>query len=139
MARLPAWTARRVELAGLYDTRLAGLPLALPARSADRTHVYHRYCIRTPWRDELQVHLAAAGVETAIHYPVPVHRQPAARSGGVTVAGEGLAVTERQSSQILSLPLHPSMAEEQIAHVTDRITDFHQQRAHRVKSEDVAT
>ncbi|MBM9624165.1 DegT/DnrJ/EryC1/StrS family aminotransferase [Streptomyces zhihengii] len=137
LSRLAGWTKSRRELAALYDARLAGLPLVLPAHGPDRTHVYHRYVVRTPWRAELRAHLAAAGVETAIHYPVPVHRQPAARTGGVAVADGGLPVTEHQSGEILSLPLHPLLTEEQIDYVTDRITEFHHRRSLRAHRDEV--
>lgn len=123
---LPGWTKRRVELAGIYGEHLSGLPLVLPPTSDDRTHVYHRYCVRTPRRAALQAHLAAVGVETAIHYPVPIHRQPAARSGEIDVAAGGLPVTERQSEEILSLPLHPALTEEQITYAASRISEFSQ-------------
>ncbi|MCW7988393.1 hypothetical protein XF35_24760 [Streptomyces platensis subsp. clarensis] len=123
---LPQWTRRRVELAERYRKGLVGLPLVLPPSADDRTHVYHRYSIRTPLREELRAHLAHTGIETAVHYPVPIHQQPAARSGDVTVAlaDGGLPVTERQSGEILSLPLHPTLTERQVDHVIEQIDTF---------------
>lgn len=126
---LPEWTRRRVDLAERYRKGLAGLPLVLPPSGGDRTHVYHRFSIRTPHREELRAHLAAAGVETAVHYPVPIHRQPAAVGGGLTVADGGLPVTEQQSTEILSLPLHPAVSEEQVDHVVEQVDAFFRARS----------
>ncbi|WP_406212053.1 DegT/DnrJ/EryC1/StrS family aminotransferase [Streptomyces canus] len=116
------WTRRRRNLARLYDEELAGLPLTTPA--GDDGHVYHRYVIRVAHRDALRTHLRTAGIETAVHYPVPVHRQPAANDGSVDVADGGLPVTEQQAREILSLPLHPLLREDQIRYVARRIEDF---------------
>ncbi|MEO3807446.1 DegT/DnrJ/EryC1/StrS family aminotransferase [Sphaerisporangium sp. B11E5] len=125
LRHLPAWNERRGELAAIYRERLAGLPIAPPPSGDDRTHVYHRFCVRTPGRDGLRAHLAAAGVETAVHYPVPIHQQPAAAGGGVLVADGGLPVTERQSREILSLPLHPALTSRQITYVAEQIHEYY--------------
>lgn len=122
--RLDAWTARRVELAELYHSQLAGLPLVLPPLSGASTHVYHRFSVRTPHREALRSYLHSEGVETAIHYPVPIHRQPAAQDGSLTVAGSGLPRTEEQCGQILSLPLHPLLSDRQAHHVADHVNRF---------------
>lgn len=119
------WTKRRQDMARLYDERLAALPLVTAPTRDDAEHVYHRYVIRTDRRDELRRHLADAGVETAIHYPTPIHRQPAAADGGVTIAPGGLPRTEHQSRQILSLPLHPSLTEAQLGYVADEVERFY--------------
>jgi dTDP-4-amino-4,6-dideoxygalactose transaminase len=124
LRHLPDWTQRRIELAEIYDEGLAHVPVVLPPRGPDRTHVFHRYTIRTPQREELGAHLAAEGIETAVHYPVPVHLQPAARAGGLHVAADGLPVTERQSNEILSLPLHPTLSEKQVRYVVERTEEF---------------
>lgn len=113
--------ARR-RLAAVYDAGLAGLPVALPvARPSDR-HVYHLYAIRTGRRDALAAHLRERGIGTAVHYPVPVHRQPAyARLG----YGEGsLPVTESAARSVLSLPMFPDLPLESAAAVVRAITTF---------------
>ena len=81
-ARLPRLAddnARRQALADRYDKSLQGLPLALPRRRAECSHVFHQYVVRTSGRDRLREHLRAAQIGTGIHYPVPVHLQPAYR------------------------------------------------------------
>lgn len=125
---LDEWTQRRRALAQTYDEALAGLPLVLPPNPDHATHVYHRYAIRTADRDELRAWLADAGVGTAVHYPVPIHRQLAAAGGGLRIAAGGLPRTERQARETLSLPLHPSLDLDQISYVAEQIGGFFSSR-----------
>ena len=91
---LAADNARRRTIADRYDSGLAGLPLTLPMRRPDATHVFHQYVIRLAERDALRDWLHAARIGTGIHYPVPVHLQPAYR-GRLATGPSGLGVTER--------------------------------------------
>ena len=109
LRHLDAWTERRRALARIYDARLAGLPLALPRERAGDRAVYHLYTVRTPRRDELQKFLAARGVATMVHYPIPLHRQPLYRD----LAAERLPNSEAASSEVLSLPLFPEMTDDE--------------------------
>ena len=120
---LTADNARRQTIAARYDAGLAGLPLALPARRPNATHVFHQYVIRLADRDALRNRLGASGVGTGIHYPVPVHRQPA-YSGRLTCGPSGLGVTERAASQILSLPIYPQLMDEAVDRVIAEIRAF---------------
>ena len=120
---LTADNARRQTIAARYDAGLAGLPLALPARRPNATHVFHQYVIRLAERDALRNRLRASGVGTGIHYPVPVHRQPA-YSGRLTCGPSGLGVTERAASQILSLPIYPQLMYEAVDRVIAEIRAF---------------
>jgi len=120
---LTADNARRQTIAARYDAGLAGLPLALPARRPNATHVFHQYVIRLAERDALRNRLRASGVGTGIHYPVPVHRQPA-YSGRLACGPSGLGVTERAASQILSLPIYPQLVDEAVDRVIAEIRAF---------------
>jgi len=120
---LTADNARRQTIAARYDAGLAGLPLALPVRRPNATHVFHQYVIRLADRDALRNRLGASGVGTGIHYPVPVHRQPA-YSGRLTCGPSGLGVTERAASQILSLPIYPQLMDEAVDRVIAEIRAF---------------
>lgn len=100
---------RRRAIAALYDAGLAGLPVALPARRQEATHVFHQYVIRVAERDGLRAYLRTAGIGTGIHYPVPVHQQPAYRDR-LACGPSGLGVTERAAPQILSLPIYPQLS-----------------------------
>jgi dTDP-4-amino-4,6-dideoxygalactose transaminase len=112
-ARLPllsGWTARRRQLAAAYRTKLSGAPAVTVPPLADEGHVYHLFPVRSTSRQEVQARLRAAGVETLIHYPVPIPKQPA-------LASEQPAdcpVANRVCDEILSLPLYPSLREDAI-------------------------
>jgi len=116
--------ARRRRIAGMYDNRLESLDgIRLPAVRPDARHVYHQYVIRAARRDELREHLRRDGVGTAVHYPVPVHRQPAYENR-IMVEGGGLEQTERICGEILSLPMFPQMSDEQVARVGQSVSDW---------------
>jgi dTDP-4-amino-4,6-dideoxygalactose transaminase len=115
--------ARRQAVADRYDTGLTGLPLTLPARRPQTTHVFHQYVIRLAERDALRERLRAAGIGSGIHYPVPVHQQPAYR-GRLACGPSGLGVTERAAPQILSLPIYPQISDEAVDRVIAEIRRF---------------
>ena len=108
---LTDWTARRVELAARYRDRLAGLPLGLPAVGPDRTHVWHLFVVRHPDRDRVRAALADRNIQTGLHYPTPVHLQPAYSHLGYNPGD--FPVTEQVARECLSLPLFPEMTDEQ--------------------------
>ena len=112
----------RAGLAALYDSMLDGCSLRLPRRRPDAQHVYHLYVVRSSQRDELQAHLRSAGVSALVHYPVPVHLQPAYR--GRLRGGDALPVTERASREVLSLPIYPELPENDVRMVVDGIRSF---------------
>jgi len=121
-ARLPgvaAATSRRRELAALYRRALAGAPVEVPAE-CDAGHVYHLFVVRSRRRDALQAHLAAAGIETLIHYPVPIPNQHAFED----TARGACPVAARICGELLSLPLYPSMRNEDVEYVAASIGSF---------------
>jgi dTDP-4-amino-4,6-dideoxygalactose transaminase len=123
LATLNEGNARRQSIADRYDSGLAGLPLTVPTRRAQATHVFHQYVIRLAARDQLRDRLRAAGIATGIHYPVPVHQQPA-YSGRLVWGPSGLGLTERAAPQILSLPIYPQLPGEAVARVISEIRRF---------------
>jgi dTDP-4-amino-4,6-dideoxygalactose transaminase len=123
LGTLTADNARRQIIAARYDAGLAGLPLAVPVRRPNATHVFHQYVIRLAERDALRNRLQASGIGTGIHYPVAVHCQPA-YSGRLTCGPSGLGVTERAASQILSLPIYAQLADEAVDRVIAEIRAF---------------
>ena len=108
--------ARRVAIATRYDRGLAKTDLGLPARRPGATHVFHQYVVRTPRRDELRAALDRASIGTTIHYPVPVHLQPAYR-GRVALDPGGLGESERAAREVLSLPMFPELGAADVARV----------------------
>src|SRR6266436_1484524 len=125
-ARLPRLAddnARRQAIAARYDKGLQGLPLALPRRRTECTHVFHQYVIRSAERDRLREHLRAAQIGTGIHYPVPVHLQPAYQ-GRLGEFPAGLPQTTHAMNEILSLPIYPQLAEDAADRVIAEIRRF---------------
>ncbi len=108
---LDRWNARRRYIAIHYTNRLTPLAeeglITLPYTVPDNVHVYHLYVVRVPNRDHVRQTLADAGIGTGIHYPVPIHQQPAYRDA---YPGLHLPETERAAGEILSLPLHPHLS-----------------------------
>lgn len=119
---LARWTERRREVAALYNTLLAGLPVQLPAKPVASEHAYHVYALRHPDRDRIASGLAQAGIATGLHYPRPVHLQPAyADLGG----GPGsFPVAEALASEFLSLPIFPELTPEQQQHIAGALGDL---------------
>lgn len=120
---LDSENARRREIAGEYGRVLADTRLGLPRVRAGATHVYHQYVVRSKSRASLRTHLEEGGIGTGIHYPVPVHLQPA-YAGRVPIAPGGLPHTEQACREILSLPMHPYLREEDVVRVTSRILEW---------------
>ena len=116
LPRLDANNARRREIAARYDAALAGSGLAPPWRAPGAEHVFHQYVLRSPQREALQARLKAAGIGTGIHYPVPVHLQPAYR-GRVPLGPAGCAETVRAAEEVFSLPMYPELTEAQVARI----------------------
>jgi dTDP-4-amino-4,6-dideoxygalactose transaminase len=115
LRRLEAWNEARGRHAAAYDRLLAHLPVQLPVRVPDATHVFHLYVIQVPERDEVARRLLARGVQTGIHYPVPLHLSPA-------YAGMGLGTgsfprAEAAAPELLSLPMYAELTADQIEHV----------------------
>ena len=126
-ARLPLlrpWTARRRALASAYRRALPGAAVAehgvRPLEERDNGHVYHLFVVRSAERDALQSHLRASGVETLIHYPVPLPRQPAFAA----FARNTCPVAESAAQQILSLPLHPRLSDGDIERISSAVETF---------------
>ncbi|MBP6786637.1 MAG: DegT/DnrJ/EryC1/StrS family aminotransferase [Candidatus Promineofilum sp.] len=122
LRHLDAENAARRRLAARYDAALAGLPVTLPTERADDRAVYHLYVIRTAARDALAEHLRARGIGTGVHYPVPVHRQPAYAHLGY---GPGsLPATEAAAAEVLSLPMYPDLPEAAVDTVAAAVRAF---------------
>lgn len=120
--------ARRQKIADLYNGLLRTVPILLPQVAADRTHVYHQYVIRTKSRDDLKTYLKARAIATLIHYPMPVHLQPAYRDR-VLLGHPQLPYTEEVCAEILSLPIDAQMGDRQVQEVCETIGHWHLEAA----------
>jgi dTDP-4-amino-4,6-dideoxygalactose transaminase len=119
----PEWTERRRANAAFYRQALAGLRgLDTPADQPWEWAVYHTFVVQSDDRDALQQHLAECGIQSGVHYPVPIHLQPAAAELGYRPGD--LPETERQAARILSLPVHTQLTVEQLELVTAAVRSF---------------
>ena len=119
LPRLRAWTERRRALAARYRERLAGSAVDVPLE-LDPGHVYHLFVVRHRARTQLQAHLAARGIETLIHYPVPIPRQPALAA----LDPAECPLAARACGEILSLPLHPALRDDEVDEVAAAVHAF---------------
>lgn len=124
LGHLDEWNKRRQSIANIYNELLSGGDLELPYVPQYSEHVYHQYVIRSSHRDQLRAFLAERAIRTAIHYPMPVHLQPAFKDLGYS-AGD-FPNTEMLSGQILSLPIYPEMTDNAVETVCEAIKDFQQ-------------
>ena len=120
LTALDAGNARRQAIAAAYDAALAGARVAAPIRRADAGHVFHQYVLRVPDRAEAMARLRAEGIATAIHYPQPVHLQPAYR-GRTPLGPAGCAETARAAGEVMSLPMFPELADAQVERVCEAL------------------
>ena len=127
LAKLPhlaSWSAQRRAHAACYSEALAGLPqVRPPVVDPANEPIFHQYTLRVERRDELQAHLKSKGIGSAIYYPVPLHLQHCFSHLGYT-AGR-LPESERACREVLSLPVYPELAREQLDYVIDAIRGFY--------------
>ena len=124
LRHLDARNRRRQQIAAYYSERFAPLGVRVPQEGPGEVHVYHQYVIRTGQREPLRAHLQAAGVATGIHYPVPLHRQPA----WLRRYGESppLPRAEQLAEEILSLPVFPDLSDTEVEQVARAVSSFFQ-------------
>ncbi len=129
LPHLDGWNENRRRAAGAYAARLADLPLVTPATAGYAEHIFHLYVVRVESREPLMEYLKERGIATGLHYPIPIHLQPAYAELGYE-RGD-FPVTEAYAETIVSLPIFPELDEAKVAYVTDAIHDyFHSQAAH---------
>lgn len=123
LKHLAKWTDARRSAAKKYNLLLSDIKeISIPSEREHSTHVYHLYVIRTNLRDKLQKHLNENGVQTGIHYPVPLHEQPAYRY--LEYRPDSLPKTRDAATEILSLPMSAEITQEQIQHVSEHVRKF---------------
>ena len=117
LRHLPAWTDSRRRIAETYDRVLADTGITLPTVRPDARHVYHLYAVQTQHRDALHRALDAEGIQTGLHYPVPVHLQPAYADLGGQVGDHPCA--EAAATATLTLPIYPELPAEVPARIAE--------------------
>lgn len=121
LRHLHKWTEQRRAIAARYDEALSGIVITPPAHP-DYYHVYYMYVIRTPKRDSLKDFLKEKGIETGIHYPIPLHLLQAYAYLGHKKGD--FPVSEQLAEEILSIPIYPELSEEQQDYIINAIKEF---------------
>jgi dTDP-4-amino-4,6-dideoxygalactose transaminase len=122
LPHLEGWIEARRAHARLYNELLADCDVVTPYESPEVRHVYHLYVIRTPRRDMMLAHLKSQGIAAGVHYPIPLHWQPAYLKQGY--GDVSLPITERVASEVVSLPMYPELSDEQIAYVVQAVKEL---------------
>lgn len=123
LTRLAKWNDRRGELAAIYLDELQQTPVQLPVVANGNNHTWHQFSILAPKRDELQNFLKDKGIASMIYYPVPIHFHEPYKAYG---KGKGsLPITERVCEEVLNLPIHQHLNEDQIQYITAAIQEFY--------------
>jgi dTDP-3-amino-3,4,6-trideoxy-alpha-D-glucose transaminase len=123
LRRLDGWNDDRRRLGAALRAGLEGTSVELPsAATPDGDHVYHLFIVRTPDREALREHLDAHGIASAVHYPFPIHRTEAYADLGMEAGS--LPVAERLAEEILTLPLFPTMSDEDVQRIVDAVRTF---------------
>lgn len=121
LKHLDRWNEERRNVAAQYATTLSGTDIVLPAEKSWGRHVYHLYVIQADDRDTLRQRLQQAGIETGLHYPIPLHLQEAYVSSGYKRGS--FPVTEALAGRLLSLPIYPGMSSESVARVAAEVME----------------
>ena len=122
LRKLEEWTEARRAVAREYDRLLNSTDMLLPAVLPDTRHVYHLYTIRTAERDRVQNELKAAGIQTAVHYPAPIHLLPAYYDPRYKPGD--LPVSEECARTALCIPMHPFLKRDEIDRVVDALSSI---------------
>jgi len=118
-----AYERKRNEAADYYDRHLANVSFVeIPFRARNSTHVFHQYVVRTAKRDDLKAYLGDHEIGTLVHYPVPIHKQPAYAEKLPAVVSQ--RQTETIAAQILSLPMYPELTDDQVEMVCKFVTSW---------------
>jgi dTDP-4-amino-4,6-dideoxygalactose transaminase len=124
LPRLEGWNQRRRQIAAQYDRAFASSRLICPQERRDCCHTYHLYVIRVAERQRFQQFLCDRGIDTYIHYPIPIHLQPAYAE--CSSQAKFLPITESLVSEIVSLPLYPELTDTEIEYVIQTVLEFDQ-------------
>ncbi len=118
---LDKWNKMRAENAKKYDSKLKGAKVVTPYIADFSTHIFHQYTIQVENRDKLKDVLSEKGIPFGVYYPIPLHQQPAYKH---IAKGSDLAITEKLTEKVISLPMYPELSDEEIDYITKPIIEF---------------
>lgn len=122
LKHLDQWNGERRKRALMYKRMFEGLEVRCPVEKEQARHVYHLFVIQTKKRNALQVFLKEKGIDTLIHYPVPIHLQKAYKELGYR-RGD-FPITEKYAQEIISLPFYPELTSEEMIEVQEQVKNF---------------
>lgn len=123
LKKLKTWNASRLKNAKLYNRLLEDLPIITPRIVPNYNHIFHLYVIRIKERDKLSRYLTSYGIPTQMHYPIPIHLQPAYKELGYKKGD--FPIAEKLSHEVLSLPMYPELTSTEIRYICQKITAFY--------------
>ncbi len=124
LPHLDGWNAERRRAAATYADLLADLPLITPATAGYAEHIFHLYVVRVQNREAIMEYLKERGIASGLHYPIPIHLQPAYSELGYKQGD--FPITEAYAETILSLPIFPELDDDKVAYVVDALRDYFQ-------------
>jgi UDP-N-acetyl-3-dehydro-alpha-D-glucosamine 3-aminotranferase len=128
LKRADEWSARRREIAKVYDKAFAGTSLRLPYTPTGYEHVYHLYVVECDGRDNLQAHLESSGITALTHYPIAIHQQEGFPWGRPVRIAAALQATEKSAASVLSLPMYPELTDQEVDHVSAEVLHWAENR-----------
>lgn len=120
LRHLDEWNEKRRHHADFYLDALTDHEIRLPVTHPDASHVWHLFVVRVPDREAFQQRLKSEGIATGIHYPIPLHLQPAYE--GANIPRETLPISEKVAAEVVSLPMYPELSPEQLETILDVVT-----------------
>lgn len=123
LRKLKQWNAKRLANAKLYNTLLENTPVIVPKLFPEFEHTFHLYVTRVNQREELAQYLHSNGISNQMHYPIPIHLQPAYKNLGYKKGD--FPITEKLAAEILSLPMYPELKSSEIQYICQKIKAFY--------------
>lgn len=121
--KIQQWNDRRRQIASTYQHKFKTLNILLPEDKEYEKSVYHTFIIQTDQRDKLKDYLFTKGIDTKIHYPIPIHLQQAAKE--LNYKKGDFPIAEKQCQTILSLPIYPELTDEQVDYIANTVISFY--------------
>lgn len=122
LKRLDNWNKTRISIAKKYNKNFLDLALSCPQANSDSSHVFHLYVIRVKNRKKFMDYLKIKGINTLIHYPIPIHLQPSYKE--LKIKEGNLPITENVSKEIVSIPIYPELEEKEIEHIVKKVKEY---------------
>lgn len=122
LKKLDEWNKIRINIAEKYTDNFKNLPIICPQVRHDDLHVFHLFVIRVKNRKKFMDYLSRNSIDSIIHYPIPIHLQPAYRELGIKK--DILPITEKISEEVVSIPIYPELEKREVDHIIGRITEY---------------